>query len=99
MPIDFYVWGVVRSDRRTIVVDTGFDHAEAAKRGRTITCVPADVLHRFGVDAATIEDVIITHLSVANGGKRPIGKRHRAKWEGKRGLRGFLRVISGGKAL
>ena len=67
MPIDFYVW-VVRSDRRTIVVDTGFDHAEAAKRGRTITCVPADVLNRFGVDAATIEDVIITHLHYDHAG-------------------------------
>ena len=67
MPMDYYVW-VLRSDRRTIVVDTGFDHAEAAKRGRTITCVPADVLSRFGVDAATVEDVIITHLHYDHAG-------------------------------
>jgi glyoxylase-like metal-dependent hydrolase (beta-lactamase superfamily II) len=67
MPMDFYVW-VLRSDRRTIVVDTGFDHAEAAKRGRTITCVPADVLGRFGIDAAAVEDVIITHLHYDHAG-------------------------------
>lgn len=67
MPLDFYIW-VLRSDRRTIVVDTGFDHAEAAKRGRSITCVPADVLGRFGVDAASVEDVIITHLHYDHAG-------------------------------
>ena len=67
MPIDYYVW-VLRSERRTIVVDTGFDHAEAAKRGRTITCVPADVLARFGVNAACVEDVIITHLHYDHAG-------------------------------
>ena len=67
MPIDFYVW-VLRSERRTIVVDTGFDHAEASRRGRTITCVPAAVLSRFGVDAAAVEDVIITHLHYDHAG-------------------------------
>ena len=30
-PIDFFVW-VVRNANRTIVVDTGFDHAEAKRR-------------------------------------------------------------------
>ncbi len=31
-PIDYFVW-VIRNDNRTIVVDTGFDHKEAANRG------------------------------------------------------------------
>jgi glyoxylase-like metal-dependent hydrolase (beta-lactamase superfamily II) len=35
MPLDYYVW-VIRSDQRTIVVDTGFDAAAAAQRGRTL---------------------------------------------------------------
>lgn len=67
MPMDYFVW-LLRSDRRTIVVDTGFDHAEASKRGRTIKCVPADVLNRFGVNVATVEDVIITHLHYDHAG-------------------------------
>lgn len=67
MPMDYFVW-LLRSDRRTIVVDTGFDHAEASKRGRAIKCVPADVLNRFGVNVATVEDVIITHLHYDHAG-------------------------------
>ena len=35
MPIDYFVW-VLRSASRTIVVDTGFDHIEASKRGRRV---------------------------------------------------------------
>ncbi|MEK9901547.1 MAG: N-acyl homoserine lactonase family protein, partial [Rhodospirillaceae bacterium] len=35
MPIDYYVWAAV-SDDRTIVIDTGFDHVEAEKRGRSL---------------------------------------------------------------
>ena len=27
MPLDYFVW-VIRNENRTIVVDTGFDHAE-----------------------------------------------------------------------
>ena len=69
---------MLRSERRTIVVDTGFDHAEAAQRGRTITCVPADVLGRFGVDAASVEDVIITHLHYDHAGT--LGDFKRAKF-------------------
>ena len=35
MPIDFFVW-VIRNANRTIVVDTGFDHAEAARRAAIV---------------------------------------------------------------
>jgi len=67
MPIDFYVW-VLRSARRTIVVDTGFDHAEAAKRDRTITRLPREALAGVGVDAGAVDDVIITHLHYDHAG-------------------------------
>jgi hypothetical protein len=33
-PIDYFIW-VIRNSNRTIVVDTGMDHAEAEGRGRT----------------------------------------------------------------
>ena len=35
MPIDYFVWAAV-SPERTIVIDTGFDAAEAEARGRTL---------------------------------------------------------------
>ncbi|MEE3101534.1 MAG: N-acyl homoserine lactonase family protein, partial [Pseudomonadota bacterium] len=33
MPMDFFIW-VLRRGERTILIDTGFDRAEAAARGR-----------------------------------------------------------------
>ena len=67
MPIDFYVWAL-RSERRTIVVDTGFDHAEAARRDRKVMRLPAEALASVGVDAAAVEDVIVTHLHYDHAG-------------------------------
>ena len=67
MPIDYFVW-VLRNAHRTVVVDTGFDHAEAARRGRTIRRLPSQALAGIGVDAASVEDVIITHLHYDHAG-------------------------------
>ena len=68
MPIDFFVW-VIRNANRTIVVDTGFDHhAEAARRDRTVMRLPSQALASIGVDAASVEDVIITHLHYDHAG-------------------------------
>ena len=66
-PLDYFVW-VVRNKNRTIVVDTGFDFAEASKRARTLTCLPAVALAGIGIDAATIDDVVITHLHYDHAG-------------------------------
>ncbi len=67
MPIDFFIW-VLRNDERTIVIDTGFNHEEAAKRDRSVMCLPSEALARIGVDAATVEDVVITHLHYDHAG-------------------------------
>ncbi|MEX2445937.1 MAG: N-acyl homoserine lactonase family protein [Dehalococcoidia bacterium] len=61
MPMDYFVWAVV-NDARTVVVDTGFTAPVAAKRGRTHLRQPAEALALVGVDAGTVEDVVITHL-------------------------------------
>ena len=66
-PMDYFVW-VVRNARRTIVVDTGFDQAEADTRGRTILRSPAAALLDVGIDAAAIDDVVITHLHYDHAG-------------------------------
>ncbi len=59
--LDYFIW-LVRSDRRLYVVDTGFNAEAAARRGRSFLTPPAEGLARMGINAAQVEDVIITHL-------------------------------------
>ena len=66
-PIDYYVW-VIRNDSRTLVVDTGFDRAEAKARNRPIERTPAEALALLDIDAARVEDVVITHLHYDHAG-------------------------------
>jgi len=61
MPMDYFVW-LVRNAERTIVVDTGFNEAMAAKRQRQLLRSPRDGLALLGVDTHTVQDVVITHL-------------------------------------
>jgi glyoxylase-like metal-dependent hydrolase (beta-lactamase superfamily II) len=71
MPLDYFVW-VIRSEQRTIVVDTGFDAAGAAKRGRTLLR-PVDAgLAARGVDAREVQDVVITHMHYDHAGNVPL---------------------------
>jgi glyoxylase-like metal-dependent hydrolase (beta-lactamase superfamily II) len=67
MPLDYFVW-VVRNDDRTIVVDTGFDQAEADRRGRSILRSPARALATLGVDANTVREIVITHMHYDHAG-------------------------------
>jgi glyoxylase-like metal-dependent hydrolase (beta-lactamase superfamily II) len=67
MPMDFFIW-VIRNAERTIVIDTGFGHAEARKRDRTILRTPKQALASVGIDSATVEDVVITHLHYDHAG-------------------------------
>lgn len=66
-PLDFYLW-VIRNDARTIVVDTGFDPAEAERRGRSLICEPRVALAAAGIDAASVRDVIVTHMHFDHAG-------------------------------
>jgi glyoxylase-like metal-dependent hydrolase (beta-lactamase superfamily II) len=61
MPLDYFVW-LVRGQGRTLLVDTGFSAAMAAKRGREHLRCPTEGLRLLGAPAAQIEDVVITHL-------------------------------------
>ncbi|MDL9948166.1 N-acyl homoserine lactonase family protein [Gordonia sp. ABSL11-1] len=57
--MDYYFW-IVRNDRRTFVVDTGFSEHEGLRRGRSQLVPPGDALASLGVqpNAAT---VVVTH--------------------------------------
>lgn len=61
MPIDYYLWAIV-NDRRCIVVDVGFDAAEAKARGREHLRCPVASLGQIGIQPKDVENVIITHL-------------------------------------
>jgi glyoxylase-like metal-dependent hydrolase (beta-lactamase superfamily II) len=61
MPMDYYVW-LIRGAGLTFVVDTGFGAEVARKRKRTLLRTPAEGLALLDVDAATVRDVIVTHL-------------------------------------
>ena len=61
MPLDYFVW-LVRNAERTLVVDTGFSAATAARRQREHLRCPTEGLRMLGVEAAGVRDVVITHL-------------------------------------
>ncbi len=61
MPMDYFLW-LVRGEGRVLVVDTGFGPEVARQRGRTLLRHPVEALALLGVDAAKVEEVVITHL-------------------------------------
>lgn len=67
MPMDFFVW-LLKSDRQTLLVDTGFNEATAKARNRRLLCCPIDALSILGVDPAQVTDVIITHMHYDHAG-------------------------------
>jgi len=71
MPLDYYVW-VIKSADHTVVVDTGFDAAAAARRGRTLLRPVAAGLAAIGVDPQAVQDVVITHMHYDHAGNVPL---------------------------
>jgi glyoxylase-like metal-dependent hydrolase (beta-lactamase superfamily II) len=63
----YYVWVARRSDR-LFVIDTGFGEAAAKARGRDLHFRPASALERLGIDARSVDDVILTHLHYDHAG-------------------------------
>lgn len=61
MPMDYFVWAAV-SASKTWIIDTGFNRAAAARRKRNFLRCPSEGLRLLGIDAATTQDVIVTHL-------------------------------------
>jgi glyoxylase-like metal-dependent hydrolase (beta-lactamase superfamily II) len=68
--IEYFLW-IIRNAERTIIVDTGFDAATALRYKRTPFDDPAAQLKSFGVDAASVDDVIVTHMHFDHVGALP----------------------------
>src|SRR4051812_36601447 len=76
MPLDYFVW-VIRGNGRTFIVDTGFDPAMSAMRGREFLRSPGEGLKCIGVDPEVVEDVIITHMHYDHSGNYGLFPRAR----------------------
>src|SRR6202048_5342392 len=68
--LDYFVW-LIRGHGRDILVDTGFNVAEAKARNRTLTLNPVEALARFGVAAHDLRD---------RSEERRVGKESRSRW-------------------
>lgn len=68
MPLDYFVWVIERDGMAPLLVDTGFGEEAAARRGRTMIRPVEEGLRSIGIDPATIEDVVITHLHYDHAG-------------------------------
>lgn len=77
MPLDYFVWAIMREGAPPIVVDTGFDAATAARRGRTLLRPVADGLAAAGIDAGAVQDVIVTHMHFDHAGSLGLFPRAR----------------------
>lgn len=66
-PIDYFVW-VLRRGAEVILVDTGYDSAEAERRGRPIRRDPTEVLAPLNLRAEDITNIIVTHLHYDHAG-------------------------------
>ncbi|MDX1514215.1 MAG: N-acyl homoserine lactonase family protein [Gammaproteobacteria bacterium] len=67
MAMDYFVWAI-RSEERIVVVDVGYGREEGERRGRTFLRCPTEGLKLLGIDAAAVEDVVITHMHYDHAG-------------------------------
>ena len=61
MAMDYFVWALT-DGTRTVVVDLGFTEAVGTARGRDFLRCPSRGLAELGIDCATVEHVIVSHL-------------------------------------
>ena len=65
--MDYFIW-VLKSGDEVILVDTGYDEAEARRRGRPIIREPAAALAGIGLKPKDITTLIVTHLHYDHAG-------------------------------
>ena len=65
--MDYFIW-LLKSDEQVILVDTGYDAAEARRRDRPIIREPAAALLGLGLRPEDITTLIVTHLHYDHAG-------------------------------
>lgn len=76
MPIDYFTW-VIKGPDKLWAVDTGFSAEAGRSRGRNFLRCPSEGLKMLDIDAAKIEDVIITHMHYDHAGNHHLFPRAR----------------------
>jgi glyoxylase-like metal-dependent hydrolase (beta-lactamase superfamily II) len=71
MPLDYFLWAIVGGGR-TFVLDTGFDGEMAKRRQRHLLRDPGEGLRTIGIDAAKVQDVIISHMHYDHAGNHTL---------------------------
>ena len=72
MPMDYFVW-VAKSAERAFVIDSASPRRPPRSASARFLRDPIDALKLVGVDADTVQDVILTHLHYDHvGGLRPL---------------------------
>ncbi len=71
MPLDYFVWAIVGGGRNW-VLDTGFDAAMAARRRRQLLRPVGEGLQSIGIDPASVQDVIISHMHYDHAGNHDL---------------------------
>lgn len=66
-PMDYFIW-LLRRGNEVILVDTGYDQAEAQNRDRPIRMDPVAALRPLGILPEQIDHVIVTHLHYDHAG-------------------------------
>ena len=61
MPLDYFVWAI-KGRERSIVVDAAATREAVIGRGRQWVGSPVEGLAAIGVDAATVGDVVLSHV-------------------------------------
>ena len=77
MPLAYFVWALKGADGRVIVLDTGFEAAAGARRGRETTRPVVDGLKAIGIDPETVQDVILSHMHYDHAGNTDLFPRAR----------------------
>ena len=65
--LDYFVWVARRSDR-AFVIDVGFAGEQARARGRDLIRKPHEAIELIGMDVASVDEVILTHLHYDHAG-------------------------------
>lgn len=76
MPMDYFVWAI-QGEGRTFILDTGFDEAMAAKRGRRVLRPVAEGLKAIGIEPDAVQDVILSHMHYDHAGNHTLFPRAR----------------------
>ncbi|MCB1311539.1 MAG: N-acyl homoserine lactonase family protein [Sedimentitalea sp.] len=66
-PMDYFLW-VLRRGTEVILVDTGYDADEGARRGRPVLADPRAALAPLGIAAEAVERIVVTHLHYDHAG-------------------------------